>query len=57
MCQGRSQAMEKRAKDGFQILAKCCIFMATLSNKRRNFKTPFELIIPCVKNRYFYSVT
>ena len=36
----------KGAKVAFQILEKCCVFIATLSNEKRNFETPSEMIIP-----------
>ena len=38
----------KGAKAAFQILAKCCVFSLLLSqysNEKRNFETPFELLI------------
>ena len=55
--QGRSSRGAKGAKATFHILAKCCVFVAALSNEKRNFETPFELIIPYVKSRQFCSVT
>ena len=48
---------KKGAKAAFQILMKCCVFIAVLSNEKRNFKTPSELIVSCVKSREFYSAT
>ena len=42
--QGRSQRVVKQAKAAFQILAKYCVFIAALSNEKRNFETPSELI-------------
>ena len=47
----------KGAKAAFEILAKCFVFIAALSNQKHKFETPFELMISCVKSREFYSVT
>ena len=32
------------AKAAFQILAKCCVFIAVLSNEKRYFEMPSELM-------------
>ena len=42
----RSSRGTKGAKGTFQLLVKCCAFIAALSIlKKRNFETPFELLI------------
>ena len=46
----------KGAKTAFQILAKCCVFIAT-QMKKPNFETLSGLLSTYVKSREFYSVT
>ena len=55
--QGRSKRAAKWAKAAFQILAKSCVLVDSLSNEKRNIKTSSKPTIPCVKSCEFYSVT
>ena len=56
-CRGVVRRGAKGAKVAFQILPKCCVFIAALSNEKRNLETSFEMIIRCLKCHEFYSVT
>ena len=56
-CKGVVRRGAKGAKVAFQILPKCCVFIAALSSEKRNLETSFEMIIQCLKCHEFYSVT
>ena len=46
----------KWAKAISEILTKCGVVTAALSNEKSNFGTPSKLIIPCAKSHELYSV-